>query len=94
MVPRRIATRADASEFVRDGTGLPSEAIARRASKHAVTAEKVERFLLENPFDVAFGTTRAIARRCQTSSATVVRAAQRLGCEGFVELLTLASNVC
>jgi DNA-binding MurR/RpiR family transcriptional regulator len=51
----------------------------------AVTAN-VERFPLENPFNVAFETTRAYAARSQTPSATVVRAAQRLGCEGFIEL--------
>jgi DNA-binding MurR/RpiR family transcriptional regulator len=63
-----------------------SERTAQSESGYGVTAERVERFLLENPLDVAFGTTRAIASRCQTSSATVVRASQRLGYEGFVEL--------
>jgi len=47
---------------------------------------KVVNFLLERPFEVAFGTTGTIALRCETSRATVVRSARSLGYDGFVEL--------
>ena len=46
----------------------------------------MERFLLENPIEVAFGTTRSIAGRCHATSPIVVRASRRLGYEGFVHL--------
>jgi hypothetical protein len=86
MMSPTIAARVDAPEFVGNEIDLSPEAIAWRKSTDSVPTAHVDRFLLENPLEVAFGTTRAIASRCQTSSATVVRASQRLGYKGFVEL--------
>jgi hypothetical protein len=88
MMSQMIAGQeeTDASETMGHGAGPPSKAPQRRQPAHGVPTAKVERLLLENPFEVAFGTTRAIAGHCHTSSATVVRASQRLGYRGFIEL--------
>lgn len=44
-------------------------------------------FLLDHPFDAAFMTASNIAKRLDVDTATVVRFAQRLGYEGYPELL-------
>jgi DNA-binding MurR/RpiR family transcriptional regulator len=44
-------------------------------------------FLLDEPFEAAFMTASNIAKRLDVDTATVVRFAQRLGYEGYPELL-------
>ena len=41
---------------------------------------------VQNPYDIAFGTTAAIANDCSVSTPTIVRLAQTLGFEGFREM--------
>jgi len=50
------------------------------------TERRLAEIVLADPQTVAFGTVAALARAAATSGASVVRFANRLGYEGFVEL--------
>src|SRR5689334_5867475 len=51
-----------------------------------VTERRLAGIVLADPQTVAFGTVAAFARAATTSGASVVRFANRLGYDGFVEL--------
>jgi hypothetical protein len=43
-------------------------------------------YILENPYDVAFGTSRSVAHRCSVSATSVMRVARTLGFSGFHDM--------
>jgi DNA-binding MurR/RpiR family transcriptional regulator len=65
-------------------------AVAERVAEHRARLSPAERqvaaAVLERPEDVAFGTVASLARQTDTSGASVVRLATKLGYEGFAGL--------
>jgi DNA-binding MurR/RpiR family transcriptional regulator len=59
------------------------EMIAKRQIQVPVKLQRVLQHVLENPADAAFSNTRSLARNCEVSNSTVVRAAEALGFDGF-----------
>jgi DNA-binding MurR/RpiR family transcriptional regulator len=57
--------------------------IVSRRIRITVKIERVLRFALENPTEVAFATASGLASRCEVSNATIVRAAVLFGFEDF-----------
>ena len=57
-------------------------------------AAQVLRFAIENPLDIALGTTVSISQKCQVSVATVVRLVTRLGFHSFAEFRELFRKAC
>jgi DNA-binding MurR/RpiR family transcriptional regulator len=51
--------------------------------------QQVAAFVLENPGEIAMGTTSSIAARADVQASTLVRFAQMLGFRGFSELQTI-----
>jgi DNA-binding MurR/RpiR family transcriptional regulator len=78
-----------------DSTLPPASLAALRemiAGRRVLLPERIEtvaRYMLENPSDAAFGTTRSIAAQCRVAPATVHRFAQELGFRHFVDLKQL-----
>jgi DNA-binding MurR/RpiR family transcriptional regulator len=64
--------------------------LARRlnacSSGRSAKVGAVATYAVEYPLEVAFGTAAAIADQCGVSTPTVVRLAQILGFEGFLEM--------
>jgi DNA-binding MurR/RpiR family transcriptional regulator len=58
---------------------------AQRVGRSACLA-KVADYALEQPLEVALGTTARIAEVCDVSAPDIVRLAQKLGFEGFIEM--------
>lgn len=65
------------------------EMIAKRRVHLGSGLETVARYLLDNPFDAAFGTCRTIASRCRVSTATVNRLASSFGFGKYSEFRDL-----
>ena len=57
--------------------------IAKRQIHVPLKLQRVLEYMLENPADVAFSNTRNLARKCDVSNSTVVRAAKALGFDDF-----------
>src|SRR5882757_5823477 len=60
--------------------------IQERRESLTATERRLAEVVLEDAQAVAFGTVAALARAADTSGASVVRFANRLGFDGFVEL--------
>jgi DNA-binding MurR/RpiR family transcriptional regulator len=58
---------------------------AHRVGRSASLA-KIADYALEQPLEVALGKTARIAEVCDVSAPDVVRLAQKLGFEGFIEM--------
>jgi DNA-binding MurR/RpiR family transcriptional regulator len=63
-----------------------SERIARQRDALSPAERRVAEVVLRDPQGVAFGTVAEVAARAETSGASVVRLATRLGYRGFSEL--------
>jgi DNA-binding MurR/RpiR family transcriptional regulator len=62
------------------------ERVAERRAQLSPAERQVAAVVLERPEDVAFGTVASLARQANTSGASVVRLASKLGYDGFAEL--------
>jgi hypothetical protein len=74
--------KRDATDPPRDVNLMLILCKAREARGMAEVAD----FMMAHPYDVAFGITTSIARRCGVSTTPVVRVAMRLGFDGFREM--------
>src|SRR5438067_948509 len=63
-----------------------TDLIQARRSSLTATERKLAQVVLTDPQTVAFGTVAALARTATTSGASVVRFANRLGFDGFIDL--------
>lgn len=63
-----------------------ADRIARRRDDLSPAERRVAEVVLRDPQEVAFGTVAQLAARADTSGASVVRLAARLGYQGFSEL--------
>jgi DNA-binding MurR/RpiR family transcriptional regulator len=57
--------------------------IVSRQVKVTSKVERVLRFALEHPAEIAFGTAKGLASKCDVSNTTIVRAALLFGFENF-----------
>lgn len=63
--------------------------IAKRQIQVPLKLQRALEYMFENPADVAFSSTRSLARNCDVSNSTVVRAAKALGFDDFKEFREL-----
>ena len=63
--------------------------IVSRQIKVTSKVERVLRFALEHPSEIAFGTARGLASQCDVSNATIARAASLFGFQNFHEFREL-----
>lgn len=63
-----------------------ADRITRERDRLTTAERRVAEAVLADPQEVAFGTVATLAKRAGTSTATVVRFADRLGLDGFVGL--------
>jgi DNA-binding MurR/RpiR family transcriptional regulator len=63
-----------------------AERVAERRARLSPAERQVAAVVLERPEDIAFGTVASLARQANTSGASVVRLAAKLGYDGFAGL--------